>query len=255
MTATAMRTKIELPYPETPDPTLLLRVGPCRMRFMPSDGPMWIAGSYEDPTGALPIEVRAGPVTTIAQHFDLAAWTGAQLPLLDLAIARARPFALVINAGASETAFDLGGLPLTRLAIKTGAGRFDIDFSQANPVVMSFMDLATGAGALSAKHLANAGFSTLHLGGGIAACALDFSGELRSDANARIDSGLGSVDITVPPTTAAAVRAKAFAATKRTTGFTERGDTYYTLPALEGKRPLLTIDVSMAFGSLSVTTS
>jgi hypothetical protein len=255
MTPTVLQTKIEVPYPEVPDLTLLLRVGPCRMHFTPSDGPTWVAGTYEDPTGALPIEVRAGPVTTIAQRFDLTAWTGVEPPRLDLAIARARPFALVINAGASETAFDLGGLPLTRLAVKAGAGRFDIDFSQVNPVAMSFMDLATGAGAFSAKHLANAGFSTLHLGGGIAACTLDFSGELRSDANARIDSGLGSVDIIVPPTTAAAVRTKAFAATKRATGFTERGDTYYTLPALEGKRPLLTIDVSMAFGSLAVTTS
>lgn len=145
--------------------------------------------------------------------------------------------------------------PLERLAIKAGAGRFDIDFSQTNPVPMSFLELATGAGAFTATHLANAGFATLQMSGGIAACTLDFSGELRSDANARIDSGLGSIDIVVPSTTAAAVRTKAFAAAKRTTGFTEKGDTIYTLPALEGKRPLLTIDVSMAFGSLAVTTS
>lgn len=255
MTAMAMQTKIAIPYPETSDLTLVLRVGPCRIRFVPSDGAMWIAGTYDDPTGALPIEVRAGPVTTIAQRFDLHGWTGVELPRLDLAIGRAHPFAPEINAGASETAFDLGGLPLARLAIKAGAGRFDIDFSQANPVAMSFMDLSAGAGAFSAKHLANASFSTLHLGGGVSTCTLDFSGELRSDASARIDSGIGSVDIIVPPATAAAVRTKVFAATKRATGFTERGDTLYTAPALEGKRPLLTIDVSMAFGALAVTTS
>jgi hypothetical protein len=216
---------------------------------------MWITGTYEDPTGALPLEVRTGETTSIAQRFDLPAWTGAELPRLDLAIGRTHPFQLEINAGASETAFDLGGLPLERVAIKAGAGRFDIDFSQPNPVAMSFMELATGAGAFSAKHLANAAFSTLQMSGGIAACTLDFSGGLQSDAHARIDSGLGSIDIVVPSTTAAAVRTKAFAAAKRTTGFTEKGDTFYTPPALEGKRPLLTIDVSMAFGSLAVTTS
>ncbi|HEY6204407.1 MAG TPA: hypothetical protein VI056_15405 [Candidatus Limnocylindria bacterium] len=255
MTATALQTKIEIAYPDTAKVSLLLRLGPCHMHFTPSDGPMWITGTYEDPTGALPIEVRAGETTYIAQRFDLPAWSRAELPHLELAIGRTRPFQLEINAGASETAFDLGGLPLERLAIKAGAGRFDVDFSRPNPVAMSFMELATGAGAFTAKHLTNAAFTTLQMSGGIAACALDFSGELRSDANARIDSGLGSIDIAVPSTTAAAVRTKAFAAAKRTTGFIEKGDTSYTLPALEGKRPLLTIDVSMAFGSLAVTTS
>lgn len=255
MTATAVQTKIEIPYPNTSKMSLVLRLGPCRLHLTPSDGPMWITGTYEDPTGALPIEVRPGTTTSIAQGFDLPAWSGAELPRLELAIGRMRPFQLEINAGASETAFDLGGLPLERLAIKAGAGRFDIDFSEPNPVPMSLMELATGAGAFTAKHLAAAGFTTLQMSGGIAACTLDFSGELRSDANARIDSGLGSIDIAVPSTTAAAVRTKAFAAAKRTTGFTEKGDTIYTLPALEGKRPLLTIDVSMAFGSLTVTTS
>ena len=254
MNATPTRTKIEIPYPDAPSPTLLLRVGPCHMRFAPSDGPMWIAGTYDDPTGALPLEVRAGPVTTLSQRFDLPAWTGTRLPRLDLAIARTHPFMLEINAGASESAFDLGGLPLARLVIKTGAGRFEVDFSQTNPVAMSLMDLGTGAGAFGAKHLANANFSTLRLGGGVSAVTLDFAGELRRDASVRIDAGLGSVDIIVPPVTAAEVRTRAFAASKRATGFTEKGDAFYTAPALEGKRPLLTIDVSVAFGSLALTT-
>lgn len=255
MTATVVPTKIEIPYPDTTRVSLVLRVGPCRMHFTPSDGPMWITGTYEDPTGALPIEVRTGETTSVAQRFDLPAWSGAELPRLELAIGRTHPFQLEISAGASEIAFDLGGLPLERLAIKAGAGRFDIDFSQTNPIAMSFMELATGAGAFTATRLANAGFTTLQMSGGIAASTLDFSGALRSDATARIDSGLGSIDIVVPSTTAAAVRTKAFAAAKRATGFTEKGDTLYTLPALEGKRPLLTINVSMAFGSLAVTAS
>ena len=72
MTATAVQTKIEIPYPESSKVSLVLRLGPCRMHFTPSDGPMWITGTYEDPTGALPIEVRTGEATTIAQRFDLA---------------------------------------------------------------------------------------------------------------------------------------------------------------------------------------
>jgi hypothetical protein len=223
------------------------------MRFSPSDGPPWIAGTYDDPTGTLPIEARAGAVTTIAQRFDLPAWTGFELPLLDLAISRTRPFALEINAGATETAFDLGGLPLARLVIKGGAGRFDVDFSQLNPVSMSYMDLGAGAGVFSARRLANANFSTMRMGGGIAACTLDFAGELRRDATARIDAGFGSVDISVPAATPTVVRTKAFAAAKHAMGFTKKGDAFYTLGALEGRRPLLSIELSLAFGSLAMT--
>lgn len=255
MTPTATLTRIDVAYPDAAEPVLLVRLGPCRVRFTPFDGPGWIAGTYEDPTGALPIEVRAGAVTTIAQTFDLPARTSFELPLLDLAIGQMRPFALEINAGASETAFDLGGLPLSRLVIKAGAGKFDVDFSQANPTPMSFMDIGAGAGAFSAKRLVNANFAAMRLGGGVAACALDFGGELGHDASARIDAGFGSIEITVPAATPAVVRPKAFAASKRSVGFTERGDAYYTLPAVEGKRPLLSIEVSMAFGSLAVTTT
>lgn len=256
MTPTAVESKIEIPYPNATAVTLVIRVGPCRLHFVPSDGPMWITGTYEDRTGALPIDVRPGAVTTIAQRVDLPAWSGAQLPRLDLAISRSLPFDLEIHAGASDTAFDLGGLPITRLVIKAGGGRFDVDFSQDNPVAMSFMDLSAGAGSFAVKHLASAGFANLRFGGGVAACSLDFSGALHHDASARIDAGVGSVDVSVPATTAAAVRTKAFAATTHAArGFAAKGDTYYTVPGLEGKRPLLTIDVSMAFGALGLTTT
>lgn len=255
MTITTTRKKIEVAYPDDPEPLLQLRLGPCRMRFSPSDGPMWIDGTYDDPTGSLPIDVRAGAVTTMAQSFDLPRWTSFELPLLDLAIGRDRPFALEINAGASETAFDLGGLPIARLLIKAGAGRFDVDFSAPNPVSMSLIDLGAGAGAFTAKRLANANFSSLRLGGGVAACTLDFAGELRRDASAHVDAGFGSIDISVPIQTPAVVRTKAFAAAKRAAGLVEKGDGYYTPPGLEGKRPLLSIEVSVAFGSLAVTAS
>src|SRR5512132_1946141 len=69
-TATAEQ-QIDIAYPEAGELTLVLRTGPCRVRFTVSDGPSWIAGSYTDPTGVLPLQVVQGPITTIAQSFDL----------------------------------------------------------------------------------------------------------------------------------------------------------------------------------------
>lgn len=248
---------IELPYPPSAERTLRLRIGPGHLRFTPTEGPMWISGTYADPTHTLPIDVRSdGSVATIAQRIDLRAPGEIQLPRLDLAISRQRPFALDIEAGASDSAFDLGGLPLTRVVMKAGAGRFDVDFSSPNPAAMTLMDLGLGAGAFFARHLANANFGELRLGGGMSACTLDFSGELRADANARVDAGFASLNVLIPPATSARVVVKSFAAgSKATPAFTRGADAYYTAPALAGKHPLLAIDISMAFGTLELSTA
>jgi hypothetical protein len=102
----------------------------------------------------------------------------------------------VIEAGASENAFDLGGLPLTGLDLRAGAGKYDLDFSSPNPAEMRTCELAAGAGAVTARRLAHANFAYLQLGGGVPGCTLDFSGELRRDAC--VDAGLAAVEIVVP---------------------------------------------------------
>jgi hypothetical protein len=255
MSATMTEQRIEIAYPDGAEPSLLLRAGPCRVTLAPFDGPGWISGVYSDPGGALPLQIVTGALTVLSQRFDPVVFSGAALPHLDLRISRERPFAFEIQVGASENHFDLGGLPISRLALKAGAGRFDIDFATPNPTALSLIDLSAGAGSISARHLANANFALLRFGGGVAACTLDFSGALTRDAAARIDSGLGSIDITVPALTAARVSTKTFATARRATGgFIAQGDVYSTAPALQGARPLLDIDVSLAFGSLSLTT-
>jgi len=255
MSTTITEQRIEIPYPDGAEPSLVLRAGPCRVSLAPFDGPGWISGVYADPSGSLPLQIVPGQMTTLSQRFDPSVFAGIALPRLDLKISRERPFAFEIHVGATENRFDLGGLPLSRLVLKAGAGRFDLDFATPNPTSMSLMELSAGAGSISAKHLANANFSMLRFGGGVAACALDFSGALTRDGAARIDSGLGSVDITVPALTAVRISAKTFATARRATGdLIAQGDVYSTAPALQGARPLLDIDVSLAFGALNLAT-
>ena len=248
--------KIEIPYPHSGQLELLLRLGPCRFTVRPADGPAWISGTYDDPTGVLPLDVAVGPRTAIKQRVDFTAFSGAAIPRLDLAISRERPFVLDVEVGANDSLFDFGGLPLSRLAVKTGASRSEIDFSQPNPTVMSLLELSTGAGAFTAKRLANANFTGFRFGGGVAACALDFGGTLLRDSTARVDAGLGSVDISVPATTAVRVRSKSFASAVQAGGaFSRIDDTYGTPPVAQGAHPLLEIDASLAFGGLNLTTT
>ena len=257
-TATTSDTvRIEIPFPTAAVPTLQVRIGPCQLRFVPSDGPAWVSGTYSDPTQMLPVDIRSdGAVATIAQRIDLGTLGEIQPPRLDLAISRERPFALDIQAGASDGSLDLGGLPLARFVMKAGAGRFDVDFSTPNPAAMASLGFELGAGAFFARHLANANFADMRVGGGVSACTLDFAGELRDDAKARVDAGFASLDVLVPAATSACVVVKSFASGSQVgSGFTRKGDAYYTEPATTGRHPLLTIDVSMAFGTLGLRTT
>lgn len=256
MNATMTTQKIQLPYPEGEVPELTLMTGPCRVHFSTTEEDVWMTGTYDDPSGVLPLEVTPGPRAVLAQRFDPAWFTGAALPRLDLAFGKTRPFALEMRTGASENIFNLGGLPLSRFVVKAGAGRFELDWSAPNPTVLSLIDISAGAGAIVMRRLANANFGAMRFGGGMAACTFDFGGTLLRDATVRIDSGLGSVDVIVPAAMAAAVKAKAFASARRTSGgFTARGDEFLTKPAVEGAHPLLEIEVSLAFGALNLTTS
>jgi hypothetical protein len=255
-TLTSDALNIDVPFPTTADLSLQIRLGPCRVRFTPTDGPSFIAGTYIDQTRTLPLEVQTqSGVVTISQRFAPMAFTTVDVPRLELGISRARPFALDIQAGASDNSFDLGGLPIARLALKGGAARFETDFSLPNPTPMTVLELGMGAGSFIARHLANANFGELRLGGGMSASTLDFSGTLQRDAHGRIDAGVASVDISVPASTSARFTAKAFAAGKSIVGLTAKGDAYYTAPALEGQHPLLELDVSIAFGSLTISAS
>ncbi|HKY52277.1 MAG TPA: hypothetical protein VJP45_13550 [Candidatus Limnocylindria bacterium] len=253
MNTTADLIKIELPFPTGADLALQIRVGPCRLRLTAGDGPAWIIGTYSDPTQRLPVAVRTHEGTaTIAQRFEAGTLGELQIPSLDLTVSRQRPFALDLQAGASENVLDLGGLPLTRLVMKSGAGRFEIDFSAPNPAAMSVMEIGSGAGAFAGRRLANANFAELRLGSGAASCALDFSGELRRDARAHLDAGFAALELSVPRSTPARVATKSFASGMNAFGLARRAGAYHTPPALEGRHPLLEIDVSMAFGSLTV---
>jgi hypothetical protein len=254
MGSTSLMQRVEIPFPGAAVPELILRTGPCALRLSASDGDTWIDGTYLDPTNTLPLQVSAGNPAVISQGFHPFDFGQAALPQLTLALSRRRPFALELQSGASDMSVDLGGLPLTRLVVKSGAGRLVIDFSTANPTAMTLMDLSAGAGAFSATHLANAGFAALHVGTGVSACALTFDGELVRDASVRIDAGLGSVDLFIPTKLAAVVRAKAVAAARHVSdAFVRDGDTYSTSAAVKGTRPLLDIDVSIAFGALAIT--
>jgi hypothetical protein len=262
MAATGV-TPINIPYPEASDLHLRVSVGACRLKIQPSSSEAWVTGTHEDPSGTRPLRIvqEAGTVriteepSAIGVSGLLSAGFSRWIPTYDLALGKARPYMLTIEAGASENSLDLGGLPISRLAIRHGAGKTDIDFSTPNPQPISLIDLGSGAGSTEIKNLANANFSELLIEGGAASYKLGFGGALRRDAHARITTGMALVEIEVPATTAARVSVETpLGHVEVGDGFTRSAGAYLTQPALENRTPVLIILASVALGTLRLRT-
>ncbi len=250
-------TTIHIPYPESGPLHLRIAVGACRLKIVPGDASAFVAGTYEDPSGAVPLRVEQdGGNVKISQNFNWPiSFSASQPARLELAIGRARPFELVFEVGANEGTADLGALPITRLSLKHGAGKQLIDFSAPNPREMDQLTVTAGATDLEIRNLSNANFAEMFAEGGAAAFHFDFGGTLARDASVRVTTGMAAVDLRIPATTPATIT------TETTLGSAEVGDgfmkkegAFYNQAALAGQTPMLTIKASVAMGSIRLRT-
>lgn len=262
-------TPVNVPYPaETSDLHLRISEGGCRLTITPaaaSDSGAWISGTQHDPSGGLrPLHIsqEGGTVRLSEQPHTAGLWEWlraghgfADVPTVDLALGTAKPFRLTVEIGASANRLDLGGVPISRLAVRHGAGQTAIDFSAPNPQPMTLMEIGAGAGSTELRHLANAHFAELLIEGGMAAYVLDFGGTLQQDAHAHITAALSSVDLAVPATTAARIVTESpLGHVELGEGFTAKDGAFWTPAAVEGRTPTLTISANVALGSLTLRT-
>jgi hypothetical protein len=248
--------EINVAYPEATDLHLKIRVGACRLKIVPGAGEAWVTGSYQYPKGALPLKIdKSGGRITISQDYDVAGLGGLfrYTPRFELALGRAKSYALTLEAGASDVAVDLGGVPVKELLIKQGAGRAEFDFSAPNPQEMAALLVNSGAVALQMKNLANANFVEMTFDGGAASYKFDFGGTLRRDAKAKISTSVAPVEIRIPSSTAARVIENTVAASLDLgDGFMKKGGAFLTEAALASKTPILTIQANVSLGSLAL---
>ncbi len=252
-TATA---EINVAYSEATDLHLRIRVGACRLKVVPGNSEAWVTGSYQYPKGALPLKIdKTGGNVTITQDYDVAGLGGLlrYTPRFHLALGKTKPYALTLEAGASEVAVDLGGVPVRELVIKQAAGMAEFDFSAPNPREMSSLTVNSGAVALQMKNLDNANFAEMSFDGGAASYKFDFGGTLRRNAQAKISTSMAPVHIRIPSATAARVVENTVAAALDLgDGFTKKGGAFLTEAALTGKTPMLTIRANVSLGTLSL---
>lgn len=259
MSANTTTTAINLAYPDTNGLNLKIGLGACKLKVTPGDSGAWVSGTYHDPNGALPPRIEQdGGTARITQDYRIAdvfnLINGA--PRIDLALGKARPYPLTVEMGASESSFDLGGLPITRLTVKQGAGKCEFDFSAQNPQPMSLLTVDAGALSLEMKNLANANFAEMNVSGGAAACKFDFGGTLQRDAHVKITAGMASVEVIVPANTAVKIATESVMGSLNVgNGFTKKAGAFWTEAAIKGQTPVLAIEASVSLGSLIIRTA
>jgi hypothetical protein len=245
---------ITVAYPDAADRHLRISVGACRLSVVPGEADAWVTGSYDDPSGALPCKImQEGGTVRITQVHNWADFIGRwdRPPTFELALGKIRPFALTLEVGASEATLDLGGVPITRLVARQGAGKYAIDFSSLNPQPMTLLSLSAGAAGMEVTTLANANCAEINLEGGAAAYTFDFGGALQRDTHARITTGLSSVELRIPAATAAKIVSESLLGSlDASSGFKQQHGAFWTEAALAGGTPLLTIQTNVTLGAL-----
>jgi hypothetical protein len=248
--------QINVPFPQSADLHLRIRVGACRLRIVPGAGDAWVSGCYQCPKGALPLKIdKSGGSVTITQDYDVTGLGGLirYTPRFELALGKPKPYAITLEAGACDYAADFGGLPIKALVIKHGAGMAEFDFSAPNPREMVSLLVNSGAVGLHMKNLANANFAEMTFDGGAASYKFDFGGMLRRDARIKISTSMAPVEIRIPSATAAKVVENTIAAALDIgDGFMKRGGAFLTEAALTSKTPMLTIRANVSLGTLSL---
>jgi hypothetical protein len=253
-------TPIQVAYPTVGDPQLRIALGACRFRARPGEGDEWVTGTYNDPTDRRPLRIVEEEaritITEAEPSFERIQAVFGGVPRYELEFGKERPFALTIETGASDFDLDLGGVPLSRLMVRQGAGKFELGFPQPNPEPMELLEISSGAAAIELENLANANFSELRLSGGAASYELDFGGSLSRDADVSIETGMSGVVVSVPTSTATRVTAETtLGSVDVGDGYTKSEGAFSTEAALRGNGPVLRIRAGVRLGSLQLRTS
>jgi len=105
---------------------------------------------------------------------------------------------LTTDIGAAKADVDFGDLSVSELKLDVGAADVRVDFSTPNKTTLNRFKISAGACNLKMKNLGNSRFDRLDFEGGVGDFSLDFSGQFDYRAEAKIEVGLGSIEIVLP---------------------------------------------------------
>ncbi len=171
---------------------------------------------------------------------------------MELALSRDVAMELDMDFGAVRADIDLGGIPLTRLEIATGASQTVIDISEPNPETMSRASIDVGAADFTVRNLGNLNTPVIEIDAGLGQVDLGFTGDWQQDARVSVDMGIGSLVLRFPRGIGIRLVTDTFLVSLDSEGLVKRGDAYYSLDYDKAEYQI-TVDIDAAFGSIRVT--
>ena len=170
---------------------------------------------------------------------------------MQLALSREIAIDLDMDFGAVRADIDLGGIPLTRLEIETGASQTLIDISEPNTEMMSRASIDIGAADFTIRNLGNLNTPRIEIDAGLGDIELAFTGDWQQDARVSVDMGLGSLVLLFPRGLGVRLDKDTFLTSLDSQGLVRHGDSYYSLDYDEAEYQI-TVDIDAAFGSIRV---
>jgi hypothetical protein len=108
------------------------------------------------------------------------------------------PLSLNMDVGAARGRLELGGLPIERLDLNTGAADLRMSFDKPNPVRLKSLHILSGAAKLDLVELGNANLDELTFDGGLGAYSFDLTGKWQRSATVRIQAGASQLHLSIP---------------------------------------------------------
>ena len=170
---------------------------------------------------------------------------------LNLALGTGPALDLDLKFGAAEADIQLGGLRVRDVHIQTGASETMLGVNSLNRERCSTFKLEVGAANFMATDLGNLNCSDFDIDGGVGDVTLDFNGAWQSDADVKVDMGLGQLTLRLPRGLGVMVHKGGFLASFDSQGLIKRGDVYYS-ENWESASNRVSFNIDAAFGSIRI---
>jgi hypothetical protein len=170
---------------------------------------------------------------------------------LDVLLSPDVPLDLVLQFGAADATLDLGGLRIRSLELQTGASRTVLSVPSLNAETMHTAEFHVGAARFEATGLGNLNAPALSVRGGVGDISLDFTGAWPADMTARVEMGLGSLNLRVPRGLGVQVNRGGALSSFDGQELMRRDNSYYSENFAEAERKLI-VTLEAALGRVRV---
>jgi hypothetical protein len=237
-------TYIKIPFPDAAQDLHLKILAPTNaLVIAPGLGNAWVNGRYNDPKSVIPLHITQTENSVLISVVGAFGYRTppAYLPDMRLSFGRLHPFALSILAGDVPDHLDLGGIPLSSLEIKFGAGQQVLDFSSPNPQEMSHLKVEADSGAVQIEHLANANAAEVKLNGDATHYRINLGGELKQNIHLQLGMSLARTEVFITSGTAVKIKSGTAPGGSQAEDFSYADKMYWNTPARSHQEPVLNI--------------